>query len=97
MKDEVNNVRYQVKSRRVSSNNRIQLGVIRNYEEVEFDYLIAMIFNEDFTLREVYKIPHAVIVEYGKFREHQNGIVLMLANKLKNDPRVEGLLDAFIG
>lgn len=78
VKDEVNNIRYHIKSRRVSSIARVQLGVIRNYEEVEFDYLIAIIFKEDFTLSEVYKIPHAVIAEYGKFREHQNGVILML-------------------
>lgn len=97
VKDEVNNIRYQIKSRRIKSSSRaVQLGVIRNYDSVEFDFLIAMIFTEDFTLSKVYKIPHAVISEYGRYSEHQNGYVLILTSKLKSDVRVGNLTGEFV-
>ena len=56
--------RYQIKGRRITRHNSSrQLGVIRNIEERLFDYLIAVIFNEDFTLSEIWKIPYLFIKE----------------------------------
>ena len=47
------------------------LFIVRNYEEKQFDYLIAVIFGNDFEIVEAYKVPHDVIGEY--FNE--NGII----------------------
>lgn len=84
------NEKIQIKSRRlVPSNKSRQLGVIRNLEAVEFDYLIAVLFESDFSLKEAYKIPQNVITKYAKFSKHQNGYVLHLRGNILNDPVVE--------
>lgn len=66
--------KYQIKGRRITRHNSSrQLGVIRNIEERLFDYLIAVIFNEDFTVSEIWKIPYLFIKENSRYEKQQNG------------------------
>ncbi len=82
-------LRYQIKSRRVTAHNKsLQLGVIRNLKDKPFDYLVAVIFNSDFSINEIYKIPFKVIKEYSSFSKHQNGHILILRGELLQDPKV---------
>lgn len=83
------NKRIQIKSRRLSSasGNR-RLSVIRNLDSKEFDYLVGVLFNRDFTVKEAYKIPHDTISDYARFSEHQNGHILSLRGGILSDPRV---------
>ncbi len=70
--------RYQIKGRRITRhNNSRQLGVIRNIEERLFDYLIAVIFNEDFTVSEIWKIPYLFIKENSQYSKQQNGQIFI--------------------
>lgn len=70
--------RYQIKGRRITRHNKSrQLGVIRNLEEHLFDYLIAVIFNEDFSLNEIWKVPYRFVKENSRFSKHQNGHILI--------------------
>lgn len=72
------NRRYQIKGRRVTRhNNSRQLGVIRNLDEKLFDYLIAVIFNEDFSVNEIWKIPYRFVKENSRFSKHQNGHIFI--------------------
>jgi hypothetical protein len=74
---EKNKQRYQIKGRRVTRhNNSRQLGVIRNLDEKLFDYLIAVIFNEDFSVNEIWKVPYRFVKENSRFSKHQNGHIL---------------------
>lgn len=73
-----NRMKYQVKGRRVTRhNNSRQLGVIRNLDEYLFDYLIAIIFNEDFTVKEIWKIPHQFIEGNSSYSSLQNGHIFI--------------------
>ena len=84
--------RFQIKSRRLDpSNASRQLSVIRNLDAGEFDYLIGVLFNRDFTVKEAYKIPHGVIAKYARFSKHQNGHILYLRGDILRDPRVEDI------
>ena len=66
--------KYQVKGRRITKHNKSrQLGVIRNIEEKLFDYLIAVIFDEDFTVGEIWKIAYQFVKDNSRPSEHQNG------------------------
>jgi len=66
--------RYQVKGRRLTRHNSSrQLGVIRNLDEKLFDYLIAVIFNEDFSVNEIWKVPYQFVKKNSRFSKHQNG------------------------
>jgi len=90
--DERTKTKYQIKARRLTSHNRSrQLGVIRNLEQRLFDYLITVIFNEDFSVREIWKIPHEKIKEYSRLSEHQNGYILVLTDTMLKDKAVSRL------
>ncbi len=82
-------LRYQIKSRRVTPHNKsLQLGVIRNLKDKPFDFLVAIIFNSDFSINKIYKIPFKVVKEHSHFSEHQNGHILILRGKVLKDPAV---------
>lgn len=88
-------VRYQIKSRRTTSYNKSkQLSPIRNLEARDFDSLIAVLFNEQFDVTLVVKIPQEIIARYARFNEHVNGHILVL-NKILKDALVEDLTPLF--
>lgn len=69
-------VRYQIKGRRSKQpTGNVQLSVIRNLEQMGFDYLIAVVYNADYTIRFAAKLPHAVVAEVAVYRNHVNGHV----------------------
>ena len=71
-----NNRKYQIKGRRITRHNKSrQLGVIRNIDEKLFDYLIAVIFNEDFTIKEIWQIPHKFTRDNSRYSVQQHGQV----------------------
>ena len=80
--------RYQIKSRweRGSATTQSrELGVIRNYDEKQFDYLIIVIFNEHFSVKEAYLLPHEIIKKYAKHSAHQNGYILIANGEVLKD------------
>jgi len=88
------NRRYQIKGRRITKHNSSrQLGVIRNLDEKLFDYLVAVIFNEDFTINEIWKVPYQFVKENSQFSEHQNGhIFYAKPDQLSQGKGVERIL-----
>lgn len=94
--DDASGIRYQIKSRWMHpGKNSRELNVIRNYEEKQFDYLIAVIFGNDFEVAEAYKVPHDIIGEYFPYKEHQNGVVVTLGSNFIQDTRVEDITYIF--
>ena len=88
--DEKTGLKYQIKSRRLTKHNKSrQLGVIRNWDQKLFDFLIAVIFNEFFEPIEIWQIPHELIKKYSKFSEHQNGHILILKGEILGDKNVK--------
>ena len=89
---DLNGIHYQIKSRRVHSANRSrQLSPIRNLDRQDFHYLIAVIFNADFSVQQAVKIPHTAISAYAKYRSHINGHILHIRGAILMDSRVEDL------
>ncbi|MBA7613577.1 hypothetical protein ES703_20828 [subsurface metagenome] len=85
---------YQIKSRRLDPTNKSkQLSVIRRLDAGEFDYLVAVLFNRDFTVKEAYKVPHGVIKEHARFSELQNGHILQLQGEVLTAPGVENITE----
>ena len=71
--------RYQIKARRVTPENpSTQLGLIRNLEEREFDFLIAVVFDANWHVIRAAKIPHEILGTLATFRSHTNGYVMHL-------------------
>lgn len=89
-------VRYEIKSRRITPENpSTQLGSIRELNRQGFHFLIAVLFDEDFSIRRVVKIPHAAIADYSRFVERTNSQRLLAQGKLLKDPRVEDITGRF--
>jgi hypothetical protein len=73
-----NGIRYQIKGRRnTKHNNSRQLGVIRDLDEHLFDYVIAVIFDENLSVKEMWKIPYSYIKEKSRPSEHQHGHIFI--------------------
>ena len=89
--------KYQIKSRRVTKyNNSRQLGVIRNLKTADFNYLIAIIFNETFSCLEAYQIPKKLISKYARYSKHQNGHILILRGPILKDRQAKNITKLFI-
>jgi len=85
--------RYQIKARRLTRRNQSkQLGVIRNLEQELFDFLVAVILDEQFNPIEIWRIPREIISKYARFSKHQNGHILILTGHLLKDKAVQKLL-----
>lgn len=84
--------RYQIKGRRITPNNKsTQLGVVRNLEGVDFDFLVAVVFDQDWTVLRAAKIPHRAVASVAAFRPHVNGHVMHLRPSVFDDPEVEDI------
>lgn len=72
-------IRYQIKGRNVRPEDKsFQLGVIRNLEGKEFDFLVAVIFETTWGVRYAAKIARKNIHKFGQHNEHQNGHIVTL-------------------
>ena len=91
-----NGKRYQIKSRRLDPTNESrQLSIIRNLDSTQFNYLIGILFNRNFTVKEAHKIPHGVIKEHARFSKHQNGHILRLQGEVLTARGVENITGVF--
>jgi hypothetical protein len=92
----VDGLHYQIKGRRITSDNKsTQLGVIRNLDESDFDFLIAVIFKPDWEIAYAAKIPRHVVCKLkGNYRQHVNGFILRLPRTIfEKDPNIENITD----
>ncbi len=85
--------KYQIKARRVThDNDSTQLGVIRNLNGNDFDFLIAVIFDEAWQVSYAAKIPHATVLKLvGLTRLHVIGHIMNLPRSIFKNPEVEDI------
>jgi hypothetical protein len=89
-------IKYQIKGRRITQRNKSrQLGAIRNLESHDFDFLIAVLFNEQVEVEKVIKIPHNIISKYARFSEHINAHILVLRENVLHDSLTEDITKQF--
>ena len=94
--DSLKSIRYQIKCRHLTEdNNSVMLGAIRNLDKNSFDYLVAVLFNAEYEVQHVYKIPHEIIGTYAVYRKHVNAHILRLRGKILEDPLVEDITNLF--
>ncbi len=85
-------IRYQIKGRRINSKNAsTQLGVMRNYEEKSFDFLVAVIFGANWNVIRAAQINHETVGQLATFRQHQNGHVMHLRENVFETSGVEDI------
>ena len=83
-------IRYQIKGR-VSGDNSVQFSPIRNLEQHGFDFVIAVIFNEDYSVRLAVRIPYDVVPKLARYQALTNGHLLILTSKSVDQEGVEDL------
>ena len=94
--DENSGEKYQIKSRWFhQGKNSNRLNVIRNYDDNQFKYLIIVIFEKNFTVKEAYKVEHDVIKKYFDFNEYQRGYIVSLKKEFLEDEGVVDITDRF--
>ncbi|MDV2465315.1 hypothetical protein CMU96_07690 [Elizabethkingia anophelis] len=65
----VNNEFIQVKTHAKSSTNSNRWSALKcDYENIKIDYLIIIVFEQDYKLREFFKIPWSEALKYVKIR-----------------------------
>lgn len=86
---------YQVKGRRLTASNPSrQLGTVRNLFENEFQYLIAIVFNEDWSINQAALIPIEALKSIpGSKRDGVNGHVFHLNEGLLKAKDVKLITD----
>jgi hypothetical protein len=77
--------RYQIKGRRITrySNSR-QLSALRDLQGEHFDFIAAVLFNEDYTVMRAALIPHVVALERSTFVERTNSHKFLLRDDVWN-------------
>jgi hypothetical protein len=84
--------KFEIKSRRVTQHNpSVQLGAFRNLEAKQFDYLIGVIYEADFSIRYAAKVPHAVIGPNSRFSDHTNAHLFNLTPNILELPEVDDI------
>ena len=91
--DSKTGLRYQIKGRRITPENKsTQLGVIRNLDAKDFDFLVAVIFDQSWKVCYAAKIAHNIVRELaGTHRPHVNGHILHLRRTIFNNQNVEDI------
>ncbi len=85
-------IKYQIKGRRITPDNKSrQLSAIRKLDEEDFDYLVAVIFDQNYGVVDAVMIPHEVVKEYATYKEHVNAYILHLRVAILNDFRVKDI------
>lgn len=85
-------LRYQIKGRQNTPDNpSTQLGVIRNLDTCDFDFLIAIVFSADWQILRAAKIPHGVVSKLATFRKYQNGHIMHMRHSVLTEPGVENI------
>ena len=58
-------------------------------KKANFDFVLGVIFDEDFTLKEIWKIPKSAIVIHAKYSDHQRGHIINMLVLIRRDTSVK--------
>lgn len=84
--------KYQIKGRRARPGTKaVQLSAIRNLNSRPFDFLVAVVFEPDFSIRHAVRIPYEVVAEKARYQAHTNSHIFHVRPALLSDTRVEDL------
>lgn len=85
--------RYEVKARRMSASPSCrQLSALRGLEDHKFDFLVGVLFNEDFTVYRAALIPWEVVKANATFVKHTNAWNFILTDHIWDLPNVEDII-----
>lgn len=71
--------RYEIKGRRpTAKNSSRQLSMLRGLDKEPFDYLVGIIFHENFRVHKGCVIPHHIVLENSRYTKHTNAWIFIL-------------------
>jgi hypothetical protein len=71
--------RFEIKARRQTSRSKpTMLSAIRGLQKRHFDFLIAVIFDEDYSVHRAVQLPYETVRRLARFRQHVNGSILLI-------------------
>lgn len=82
-----NGKRYQIKGRREEGTS-VQFSPVRDLKKRHFDFLIAVAFNNDYSIRFAVMIPHGIVEKFAKYRQNVNGHVPAFRDEHAKQPGV---------
>lgn len=88
--------RYQIKGRQ-SDAHRVQFSAIRKIDQLGFDFVIAVVFNRDYSIRFAAKLTHAAVQKLSRHQGHVNGHILMLSEDCFHEDGVEDIRERLRG
>lgn len=81
--------RYQIKGRRITAHNRsTQLSALRDLDHIPFEYLVGVVYREDFSVDYAGLVPYEVVLETSSFVARTNSHRFMMRRSVLADPRV---------
>ena len=83
-------VRYQIKGR-CSDDNSVQFSPIRNLDQHGFDYLIAVLFGGDYSVRLAVKVSYEAVHKLARYQAHINGYSPILTRRVVEQDGVEDI------
>jgi len=90
--DKRTHTRYEIKARRITPRNKSrQLSAIRDVEGEHFDFLIAVIYDQNFDILRAFKIPREVVQKAGKHSKHTNSLILHARDALLDEVGVKDI------
>ncbi len=85
-----NGERFQIMSRRLTPDNGSrQLGAIRRLYENPFDYVAAVLFDQDFSINRAALIPVQTVQSLAKKNSHTNSYRFLLRDSVWNIEQVD--------
>lgn len=86
--------RYQIKGGRCTPENKSrQLSAIRNLADVDFHFLVGVIFSPDYSIQRAALIPYAIVKRLAKPQTHTNSYRFMLTDDVWNESGVEDITE----
>ena len=88
-------IRYEIKGRRITRENKSrQLSFIRGLDKDRFDFLVGVLFDEDFQILRACIIPRSTVHNLARYVEHVNGWRLILADSVWEKAGVKDMTEA---
>ena len=92
----VDSQRYQIKSRQPTpENTSTQTSFIYKLDSKRFDFIIGILFNEDYSVKLALKIPYDVVKKYAKYKKTNNAHVIFLQGELLKEVDVFDITHLF--
>lgn len=95
--DQRTKAKYEVKAiRRNHLGKAPQFSALRNLKDARFDFLVAVVFSEDYVVERAVVLPHASVVgAVGTFRKHTNSHPLFNDKRLWEAPSAKDVTKKF--